>query len=53
MWQKQQGGMFLFVWFNALRPRQQFFSYVGSSCVEPILSKDQCVLLKDTMQLLW
>ena len=37
--------------FNSSRPSQQFFSYVGTILVEPVLSKDKCVLPKDTTQL--
>ena len=40
------------VWFDSLRPSQQFFSYVhswnGSSWVEPVLSKDKCDMLKES-----
>ena len=44
---------FLLIWFYSLRPSQRFFSYVGTGFlewVEPIFSKDQGVLLKDTME---
>ena len=36
--------------FDSLRPSQQFFQLIrdGSSWVEPVLSKDKSVLLKDT-----
>ena len=35
----------VFVWFDSLRPSQQFQSYLdGSSWVEPLLSRDWCVL---------
>ena len=41
-----------FVLFDSLCPSQQFFSYVGMGLpgFEPVLSKDKCVLLKDTTQ---
>ena len=42
----------LFVWFDSLCPSQQFFSYVGTDLpgliLETVLSKDKCVLLKDS-----
>ena len=43
---------FLFIWFYSLRPSQQFFQLCldGSFWVEPVLSKDKCVWLKDTTQ---
>ena len=41
----------LFIWFDSLHPSQQFqLCRDGSSLVEPVLSKDKCVLLKDTSQ---
>ena len=42
----------LFVWSDSLHPSQQFFQLCRDrfSWVEPVLSKDQCVLLKNTMQ---
>ena len=40
----------LFVLFDSLHPSQQFFSLFRSSWVEPELSKDKCVLFKDTTQ---
>ena len=36
---------YLFVSFDSLHPSQR---QDGSSWVEPVLSKDKCVLLKDT-----
>ena len=41
----------LLVWFDTLRPSQQFFSYVGTGLPGlNLLSKDKCILLKDTTQ---
>ena len=44
--------IFLFVSFDSICPSQQFFQLCqdGSSWVEPVLSKNKCVLLKDTTQ---
>ena len=40
----------IFVWFASLCPSQQFFSYVGRVFLGwPVLSKNQYVLLKDTV----
>ena len=38
---------------DLIRPSQQFFSYVRTGLpglIEPVLSWDKCVLLKDTTQ---
>ena len=41
-------GLCLFVWFDSLRPLNNLsVMRDGSSWVEPVLSKDKCVLLKD------
>ena len=43
--------MFCIVWFDSLCSSQQFYSYVGTGFLGwPVLSKDNCVLLKDTTQ---
>ena len=41
-----------FMLFDSLRPSQQIFQLCrdGSSWVDPVLSKETCVLLKDTTQ---
>ena len=46
--------VYLFVWFDCLRPINNLSDIRDrSSCVEPVLSYDYCVLLKDTTQWHW
>ena len=51
--EKKKQQLFCLIWFFTFQSTVFQLCRDGSSCVEPVLSKDKCVLLKDTKQWRW